>query len=163
MAALVSVGFVSLAHAQAFDDGTHLVPGEVAPGTYSTPGAADCRWLRLSRPFPRDPKAVIQEGGGSIFTTVTIQPGDAMFASWRCGSWWPGDDAAALLPTYQDANAAARFVIEIIGLAVGEYVTDPAKRAEIRSLVQTAARYYTGTTPLMVKYADLFWEASGRR
>ena len=163
VAVIIGIAIASLAEAQSFSDGAYLVPNQMAPGTYSTAGSPYCRWLRLRSPFPRNPAAVIQEGGGSIFTTVTILHTDAMFASWKCGAWVPGDDAESLKPTYQEADAAARFVITIIGLSVRDYVEDPVARAEIRSLVQQVVKYHTGKTASMEKYADLFWETTSRR
>jgi hypothetical protein len=70
-----------------FNDGTHLVPDEVLPGTYRTTiYTADCYWTRLSG-FESGLRDLIASRIGSGYQVVTIGPRDAGFDSVGCGTW----------------------------------------------------------------------------
>lgn len=71
----------------AFGDGTHLVPQDVAPGTYRTIGYADeCYWTRLSG-FGGGLEDWVSSAIGPGYHVVTIGPDDAGFDSAGCGDW----------------------------------------------------------------------------
>lgn len=65
-------------------DGTFAVGGDIAPGTYRTPGKYGCYWARL-RSF--DTNDIIDNNVSDGPQVVQILPGDKAFLTRNCGSW----------------------------------------------------------------------------
>jgi hypothetical protein len=71
-----------------FGDGIWAVGVNIAPGTYSAPGGADCYWERDSD-LTGDASAILANDNPSGPVTVTIESGDAAFQTQGCGTWKP--------------------------------------------------------------------------
>lgn len=69
-----------------FGNGTWRVGEDIDPGTYRTDGGSGCYWERLSG-FSGEFGDIISNDFLSGPSTVTIQEGDAGFASQGCGTW----------------------------------------------------------------------------
>jgi hypothetical protein len=73
---------VAVNAATSFGDGLYQVGLAIQPGRYTTPGAADCYWAKLST---GDTNKVIVNNQGVGPQTVTID--SPYFESEACGSW----------------------------------------------------------------------------
>jgi hypothetical protein len=78
-----------------FEDGTHRVGTDIAPGTYVAldPGPG-CYWARLSG-FGGSFDEIIANDSGSGQAIVTVAESDAGFETRCCGEWIPVDQAPA--------------------------------------------------------------------
>jgi hypothetical protein len=65
-------------------DGTWRVGLDIKPGTYRSPGGDACQWSRL---YGFAGNSQIETHLGSGPGVVTIDPKDAGFESYKCGSW----------------------------------------------------------------------------
>ncbi|WP_168202718.1 hypothetical protein [Georgenia wutianyii] len=72
--------------ATGFQDGTYVVGGHIAPGTYRAPGGTSCYWERMSA-FSGSFDDIITNDFGQSSPVVTIAPGDKGFYSNGCGTW----------------------------------------------------------------------------
>lgn len=69
-----------------FGDGTFIVGTDIAAGTWSTAGGANCYWARLSG-FGGTLNEIIANALPPAAAVVAIAPGDAGFETSGCGSW----------------------------------------------------------------------------
>jgi hypothetical protein len=69
-----------------FGDGSWIVNADVAAGRWTAPGGPSCLWERVSD-FSGDPSALKATDSGTDNPIVDIQPGDAGFISYGCGTW----------------------------------------------------------------------------
>lgn len=67
-----------------FGDGTYVVGMHIAPGTYQANGSGTCYWARLSD-FSQEISGIIAVGNDT--TVITIEPSDAGFTTFGCGTW----------------------------------------------------------------------------
>jgi hypothetical protein len=79
------------APAQIAQDGVHMVPGEVKPGTYRTtvpPDSFGCYWARLKGTSGQF-EDTIANGNGTAGQrmTVTVKASDKAFNTEHCGTW----------------------------------------------------------------------------
>ena len=65
-------------------NGTFVVGGDIAPGTYRAPGQYGCYWARL-RSF--DTNDIIDNNVGDGPQVVQILPSDKAFLTRNCGDW----------------------------------------------------------------------------
>jgi hypothetical protein len=73
---------------QPIGGGDYLVGPEVAPGTYTgTVIGLACQWTRL-RNFLGDDSSVIQGGGGSAGSTLTVTIDATDYGFWSYGCGW---------------------------------------------------------------------------
>lgn len=68
------------------DDGTWLVPSEMAPGTYRSGNARDCYWSRLSTLDSDNLDGILANGIGPN-QTVVVKKTDKAFEHRACGGW----------------------------------------------------------------------------
>src|SRR5690606_20659058 len=72
--------------ATSFRDGTYVVGGHIAPGTYRAPGGSRCYWERLSG-FGGTFGDLIANDYDTHSPVVTITSSDQGFFSENCGTW----------------------------------------------------------------------------
>ena len=78
-----------------FEDGTYLIPDQLAAGTYRTLAyTTDCYWVRFSG-FDSGLADWVASRVGSGYQVVTLDADDAGFDSESCGAWT--DDLAPVL------------------------------------------------------------------
>ncbi|MBV8787366.1 MAG: hypothetical protein JOZ00_11830 [Mycobacterium sp.] len=65
-------------------DGTFAVGGDIAPGTYRTPGKYGCYWARLRSFNTND---IIDNNVSDGPQVVEILPGDKAFLTRNCAQW----------------------------------------------------------------------------
>lgn len=68
------------------DDGTWLVPSEMAPGTYRSGNARDCYWSRLSTLDSDNLDGILANRIGPN-QTVVVKKTDKAFEHRACGGW----------------------------------------------------------------------------
>jgi len=105
------------------DDGTHLVPAEIAPGRWMTPGGTQCFYARLSGlggTVDQQITGTISGGGPAI---IDIAPTDAAFDTAGCERWVPYETPVRPVTTFGPGDYAVRGQI-VPGTYRADGVTD---------------------------------------
>jgi hypothetical protein len=88
-----------------FDDGTWVVPTEIAPGTYEVDAGSGCYWARL-KDASGSLESISANDNTSGHTIVAVLPTDAAFESNDCGRWSIYTPEPAPLTAFDDGTWA---------------------------------------------------------
>jgi hypothetical protein len=100
-------------------DGTHKIPGDMAPGTYRSTGEGLCYWARLAG-FSAELDDIIANGNNAP-EIVAIGKKDAGFETQGCGDWVPVKQTAPASPAGQFGDGTYQVRVHI---KPGTYTAD---------------------------------------
>ena len=113
------------AYSQTFQDGTHIIGVDIAPGVYRSPGGEWCQWFRLPD-LSGDITKAHAYGFMAKKPTVEIEATDKAFRAQNCGTWTlieTGSSAAPAAVTTADRdNAASVVALMVHAIALHEVI-----------------------------------------